>query len=179
MTDRRVCGLTIDEIAEIINSDSLEETVSEDQEFIDIAVCPPEADHVTDEDEGTDDAIGTVEVHDVPGTVELHYVASVTSEKSEAATSHPSTPSSGPKRKSKIRLLTDEESDWLKCNLSYTRLPPKGSDFQIKREELKTRLSSLSPKDIFEVLETDKIYDHTVKEIVRYVMSVKNEQDFV
>jgi hypothetical protein len=99
MTQRRVCGLTIDEIAEIINCDSFEEIVSEDQEFIDIAACSPEADYVTDKDEGPDDAIGTGEFHDVPGTVELHYVASVTSEKSEAATSHPRTSSSGPKRK--------------------------------------------------------------------------------
>jgi hypothetical protein len=110
----------------------------------------------------------------------LNYiVASVTSEKSEAATSHPSTSPSGPKRKSKIRLLTDEESDWLKCNLSYTRLPPKGSDFQIKRKELKTRLPSLSPKDIFEELVTDIICYRIVKETVRYAVSVKNEQDFV
>jgi hypothetical protein len=29
--------------------------------------------------------------------------------------------------KKKKRLLTDEESDWLKCDPSYTRLPPKGS----------------------------------------------------
>jgi hypothetical protein len=125
MTHRRICGLTVEEIAEIINTYSFEETASEEQEFIDIAVCPPEADYVPDEDEVPDDAIGTVEVHDVPGTVELHYVASVVSKKSEAATSHPSTSSSGPKRKSKIRLLTVEESDWLKSNLSYTRLPRK------------------------------------------------------
>jgi hypothetical protein len=120
MTHRRVCGLTIDEISKIINSDSFEETVYEDQEFTDIAVCPPECDYVTDEDEGPDDATGTVEVHDLPGTVKLHYVPSAKREKPQAATSLPSTSSSGPKRKSKIRLVTDEESDGLKCNLSYT-----------------------------------------------------------
>jgi hypothetical protein len=58
-------------------------------------------------------------------------------------------------------------------------MPPEGGDLQIMREELKTRLSSLSTKDIFEEYVTDNIYDHIVKETVRYAVSVKNEQDFV
>ncbi|XP_049947571.1 piggyBac transposable element-derived protein 3-like [Schistocerca serialis cubense] len=75
MAFRRDRYLTNEEIEERINSDAFYNAVSDDQDHTDITVCSLEVGCMTDE-EGPDDVTGTVEVSDVPGAIELHYVAS-------------------------------------------------------------------------------------------------------
>jgi hypothetical protein len=49
----------------------------------------------------------------------------------------------------------------------------------MKMEDLTKRLHSLSPKEVFEQLANDSIYEYIVKEMVQYMVNVKNEQDFM
>jgi hypothetical protein len=64
--------------------------MSEDQGHID-DVCPPDVDTLTDDDEGLDDVIGIVDVQDVPGSLEIHYLSSEAWENRGQADSLPST----------------------------------------------------------------------------------------
>jgi hypothetical protein len=48
----------------------------------------------------------------------------------------------------------------------------------MKIEDLTARLNVLSPKEeVFEQLVNDSIYEYIVKETVKYMVNVKNEQD--
>lgn len=179
MAFRRDKYLTNEEIEEIINSDAFHNAVSDDQDHIDITICPPEVDCMTDEEEGPDDVIGTVEVSDVPGAIELHYVASENNEETVFETSLPST-SQVSRSKSKKRRLTDEKSNWKKTPPIYTKLSQSGKhDISTKREELKEQISSLTPKEMFEEMMNENIYEFIVKETVRYAVNMKNMQDFI
>ncbi|XP_049842286.1 uncharacterized protein LOC126293203 [Schistocerca gregaria] len=134
---------------------------------------------MTDEEEGPGDVTGTVEVSDVPGAIELHYVASENNEETVYKTSLPST-SQVSRSKSKERRLTDEKSNWKKTPPIYTKLSQTSDqDISTKREELKEQLSSLTPKEMFEELMNENIYVFRVKGTVRYTVNMKNMQDFI
>jgi hypothetical protein len=159
---------------------SFEETMSEDQGHTDVVVCPPDIDTLTDDDEGPDDVIGIVDIQNVPGTLGIYYPSSEVCENSEKADSLPSTTRQVLKSKlSKKRFLSDDLSDWSKTTPSYTKLSAKGNQTEMKMEDLKKRLHSLSPKEVFEQLANDSIYEYIVKETVQYEVNVKNEQDFM
>ncbi|XP_049957747.1 uncharacterized protein LOC126474324 [Schistocerca serialis cubense] len=179
MAFRRDRYLTNEEIADIINSDAFYKAVSDGQDHIDITVCPPEVDCMTDEEEGPDGVTGTVEVSDVPGAIELHYLASESNEETVCKTSLSST-SQVSRSKSKKRRLTDEKSNWKKTPPVYTKLSQTSEhDISTKREELKEQLSTLTLKEMFEELMNDNIYEFIVKETVRYAVNTKNMQDFI
>ncbi|XP_049779384.1 piggyBac transposable element-derived protein 2-like [Schistocerca cancellata] len=176
---RRDRYLTNKEIEEIINSDAFYNGVSDDQNHIGITICSPEVDCLTNEEEGPDDVTGTVEDSAVPGSIELHYVASENNEETVCKTSLPST-SQVSRSKSKKRHLTDEKSNWKNTPPVYTKLSPTSEhDIGTKREELKEQLSSLTPKQMFEELMNGNIYKFIVKEIMRYAVNMKNMQDVI
>ncbi|XP_049813951.1 piggyBac transposable element-derived protein 3-like [Schistocerca nitens] len=176
MAFRRDRYLTNEETEKIINSDAFYNAVSDDQDHIDITVCPPEVDCTTDEEEGPDDVTGTVEVSDVPAAIELHFVASENNEETVCKTSLPST-SQVSRSKVKKRRLTDEKSNWKKTPPVYTMLSQTiEHDISTKRKELKEQLSSLTPKEIFEKLmnENIRVYSERnfeeVKVFVRFLL---------
>lgn len=72
---QRISGLTLAEIVDILNDPLFEDLVSHGQDPIDVVVCPPNVDTLTDDAEGSDDVIGIVDVQDVPGTLEIHYAS--------------------------------------------------------------------------------------------------------
>ncbi|XP_049942542.1 piggyBac transposable element-derived protein 3-like [Schistocerca serialis cubense] len=179
MAFRRDRYLTNEETEEIMNSDAFYDAVSDDQDRIDITVCPPEVDCMTDEEEGPDHVTGTVEVSDVPGATELHCATSENNEEIVCKTSLPST-SQVSRSKSKKRRLTDEKINWKKTPPVYTKLSQTSEhDIITKREKLKEQLSSLTPKEMFKELMNENIYELIVKETVRYAVNIKNMQDFI
>ncbi|XP_049762413.1 piggyBac transposable element-derived protein 2-like [Schistocerca cancellata] len=179
MAFRRDRYLTNEQIEEIIDSDAFYNAVSDDQDHIGITVCPPEADCMTDEEEGPDDVTGTVKVSDVPWAIELHYVASENNEETVCKTSLPST-SHVSRSKLKKRRITDEKRNWKKTPPVYTKLSQTSEHgISTKREEWKEQLSSLTPKEMFEELMNENIYEFIVKETVRYAVNMKNMQDFI
>ncbi|XP_049780667.1 uncharacterized protein LOC126180611 [Schistocerca cancellata] len=117
------------------------------------------------------------EAHDVsarPGRQCEHQ----NKEETICKTSLPST-SQASRSKSKKRRLTDEKSNWKKTPPVYTKLSQTSEhDITTKREELKEQLSSLTPKEMFEELMNENIYEFIVKETVRYAVNMKNTQDF-
>jgi hypothetical protein len=44
---------------------------------------------------------------------------------------------------------------------------------------LTERLNFLSPKEVFEQVEDDSVYEYTVKQTTRYAANVRNEDDFL
>jgi hypothetical protein len=51
MAQKKIHALTLGKITGILHDTSFEETMSEDQGHIDVAVCPPDADTLTDSNE--------------------------------------------------------------------------------------------------------------------------------
>ncbi|CAH1107034.1 unnamed protein product [Psylliodes chrysocephalus] len=70
-------ALTLAELDEIMNDPSF----MNDVESADIVVLPPEVDYLTDEDEADENLLGVVDVHDVPGELELQLTVSSQLEK--------------------------------------------------------------------------------------------------
>lgn len=166
-------GLTLTEIVDLVNDSDFEDNLSENED-IDV-VCPPEVDRLTDVDEGSDELIGTADVHDVPGPLEVHFCQSQKNVQEDKINVKLSSRTG----KSKKRRLTEEKSDWVKSKPNYTKLQDRGKDAEIKMENLKKNLQHLSPREVFEKFFHCGIYEHIVKESVRYAATEKNESDFV
>ncbi|XP_049813954.1 piggyBac transposable element-derived protein 3-like [Schistocerca nitens] len=112
--------------------------------------------------------------------VAVHYFASSeNNEETVCKTSLPST-SQVSRSKSKKRRLTDEKSNWKMTPPVSTKLSQTSEhDITTKREELKEKLSSLTPKEMFEELMNENIYEFILKETVRYAVNMTNMQDFI
>jgi hypothetical protein len=65
--------------------------MSDDQGYTDIVICLPSVDNSTDDKEGLDDVTGIVNVQDVSGTVEIHYLSLEACENKEQTHSLPTT----------------------------------------------------------------------------------------
>ena len=139
-------------------------------------------------------------VQDVPGILELHIDSKVSSTErygSEISTSKtfkdsdtnfPST-SEGTSRdykrsvkktsNVKKRRLCESEPCWRYKVPEYSKLKHRGKIYEDNMRKMRENMSMLTPLELFETIMSPEIYDHIVKETVRYAAVTKNKSDFV
>lgn len=160
--------LKLEEALELLN------ILDSDESDVEIAVLPPDASELTDEDEGDDTEVNTGEivVNDVPGTLEVRVGDSVETEASTSA---------GVSTTKRRRKAEKYQSSWIKTKSPQyskwkTQVDSTANDLL---KHMETTLKEKSPVELFEQFYSNEVYDHIVKETVRYATDVKNEHDFL
>jgi hypothetical protein len=123
--------------------------VSENQQRAEV-VCPPDVD-ISADSEDPDDPIRNVDVRNVAGSLEVHYLLSEACENTEQPDTLPTRTLEVSKRKSSNkRHLPDHPSAWSKTTPLYTKLSVEGSQAGIVLKVLTERLLPLSHIKEFE-----------------------------
>ena len=160
MSRKQLKALTMDEIPEELQK---YEENSDNDNFGDVIIVPPDVDALTDEEDIADDEMGDVLVQDVPGTLEIHTKDNDQNEADE---------SDRPKPTNK-RKLCESVPKWKHVSPKYTKGRARDDHDQSHLREMKEALEFSTPVEIFEELMTPEIYDHIVKETVRYATTYK------
>ena len=166
MSRKRMKALTMDEIAAALQEH--DENTGNDDDFGDVIIVPPDVNALTDKKDIADDKMGEVLVQDVPGTLEIHTESNYQNEDDEPDHSKPT----------KKRKLCKSVPKWKYVSPKYTKLKARDVHYQAHLHEMREALESLTPVEIFEQLMTPEIYDHIIKETVRYATTYKNAMNF-
>ena len=169
MSRKRLKALTMDEIAEELQKYEENSDNDDDDNFGDVIIVPPDVDALTDEEDIADDKMGDVLVQDVPGTLEIHTKDNDQNEADESDRPKPT----------KKRKLCESVPKWKHVSPKYTKGRARDDHDQSHLREMKEALEFSTPVEIFEELMTPEIYDHIVKETVRYATTYKNAMDFI
>lgn len=171
MERKKKHGLTMEEILQ-----HLHEEDEENIDHADVIIIPPDVDDLTDEDEACDDLTGEVTVQDVPGSLELHIET-----KSSTAQDSTSNNSVGVHKSStsKKRKLCKSQPNWRYKEPQYNKVKQRGKTHEDNLQKMKEEMDHLTPLELFESIMSPNIYDHIVKETVRYATACKNKGDFV
>ncbi|XP_069670940.1 piggyBac transposable element-derived protein 3-like isoform X1 [Periplaneta americana] len=165
-------GITLEDALDIVNDDTFANEVDVQSEKVDIVVLPPDPDSLTDEDEAPDDVTGVANVKDVPGPVEVHFIASENADCPEISTSMSEKPTK------KIKLCK-QTAKYEKCTPKYTKILENDHTSHETLEEIKNNLKNCTPLEIGEkILNYNDMFDFIVKETVSYAVSCKNIFDF-
>ena len=113
--------------------------------------------------------MGDVLVQDVPGTLEIHTKDNDQNEADESDRPKPT----------KKRKLCESVPKWKHVSPKYTKARARDDHDQSHLREMKEALEFSTPVEIFEELMTPEIYDHIVKETVRFATTYKNAMDFI
>ena len=139
-----------------------------------VALPPPTVDELTDEEEEADDNAGQDAIpQDVPGFVEAHIRSKETLPEPESSTAESS--GSGP---AKRRKVSSSQPKWRKKQPEYTKLPEKTDGADRRLQALKEKLEGASPMQLFEEMFSSEMYEHIIKETLRYASATKNDPLF-
>ena len=169
MSRKRLKALTMNEIAEELQKYEENSDNDDDDNFGYVIIVPPDVDALTDEEDITDDEMGDVLVQDVPGTLEIHTKDNDQNEADEFDRPKPT----------KKRKLCESVPKWKHVSPKYIKGRARDDHDQSHLPEMKEALEFSTPVEIFEELMTPEIYDHIVKETVRYATTYKNAMDFI
>ena len=161
----------MDEILEIIHQD-------EDKNHGDVIIIPPDVDGLTDHEDFEDEGeTGEAIIQDVPGTLELHtdHEIGENADMNEETAVSPLTTTNRRKK----RKLCDSVPNWRYTEPQYTKVKERVASYSDHMKKMKEDLQFLTPVELFEQLLTPDIYDHIVKETVRYASTYKNNMDFI
>lgn len=161
-------ALTVEQALELLFKEDQEGDTTERADMI---IVPPDVDELTDEEDIDEDVMGEISVQDVPGSLEVH-VDRVPVEH-HAKKKEKSTTSSRKKRK-----FCDSEPIWNHKTPEYSKVKERSVHHNECLQKMKENLNNLSPLELFEKMMTPSIYDHIVRETVRYASSCKNMCDF-
>ncbi|XP_076047359.1 uncharacterized protein LOC143028888 [Oratosquilla oratoria] len=168
MAKRQRSALTVERALELLFDEDEEEDTAE---RADVIIVPPDVDELTDEEDIAEDEMGEISVQDVPGTLEVHVdrvpIEEHAENKAKAATSS-----------RKKRKFCDSEPVWKHKTPEYRKVKGRSEHHRDCLQKMKDNLDTLSPLELFEKLMTPGIYEHIVKETVRYASSCKNMCDF-
>ena len=185
MSRKRVKGMTMLEIEDYLK----EISETEDIEASDVVILPPDVNNLSDEDEIYEDETGKCMVNKVPGPLELHVEVSdklaetennIDSENIDTATDTANSSRAVGKRKkpanAKKRKLCNSEPVWEKKTPEYTKNITKSHSHSDCLRKMKESLKDFTPVTIVEEIMSPKIFEHIVKETVRYsaVSKLKN-----
>jgi hypothetical protein len=107
-----------------LNDESFEETLFQEYDYIDIVVCPPDVDSLTD-DEGPDNVTELLKFRMFQGQLRC-TIWSRGSVETEQADLLPTTSCQVSNNKSPKKLsLFEEKSDWLEAALYFTKEPTR------------------------------------------------------
>ena len=166
MAKRQHSALTVEGALEFLFEEDEEEDTSG---RADVIIVPPDVDELTDEEDIAEDVMGEISVQDVPGTLEVHVdrvpVEQHAENKAKSTTSR------------KKRKFCDSEPVWKHKTPEYRKVKERSEHHRECLQKLKD-LDTLSPLELFEKLMNPSIYEHIVKETVRYASSCKNMCDF-
>lgn len=147
---------SVEKAAEIIISGDSDQELDDPQ----IVILPPEnVNSVTDEEDINEDCLGDVEVHDVPGFVEIHYA----SEEMPQSSSSSEQPSKKRRRQSKINWKKGETLNKIKISSE------KDSEPQDLQEKYPI-LSTLDPIDLYKLFFDAELLDLCVNETNKYAL---------
>lgn len=168
---RREKAITVKEALEMLERDDFSDS---DTELVDIVALPPPVDDLTDEEEEFDD-ITTRDAADldVPGFVEAHIRTKEASPAPEPSTSGVSEPGSSKKRK-----VSTSQPKWRKKRPEYTKLAEQTAGASQRLQTLKKKLEDTSPVKVFEEMFSETMYDHIIRETLRYAAATKNDPLF-
>ncbi|XP_066978833.1 piggyBac transposable element-derived protein 2-like [Macrobrachium rosenbergii] len=189
----RSCRNLLDPVDEI-----LQELSEHDAEQIESA----DVDELTDEDEASDDTTGEATVQDVPGTSELHIDSKIppkiscsygkpveesclNNDSKAASTGSASSDMAHcddkvmRKSKTKKRRLCDSEPSWKYKVPEYSKNKPREKTYENNLKKMKENVSKLTPLEIFAIIRSPDVYDHIIKESVRYATVTKNKGNVI
>ncbi|KAB0803049.1 hypothetical protein PPYR_00021 [Photinus pyralis] len=147
--------------------DALPQALDDVDDFdgaVDIVVLPPAPDVLTDEEDFDDnDLTNTAIPKDVPGSVELHFIAEEGDANIEAESDWSDSddePLAAKRPRKAAKIVT---KNWKKCEPVYTNLVGSLAGGAKQRENNVTQaLEGLNPLEIFEKLVDDKVIAHIV-----------------
>ena len=165
---------------------------TEDIEASDLVILPPDVNNLSDEDEIDDDETGECMVNEVPGPLESHAEISdkvaetennIDSENIDTATDTANSSRAVGNRKklanAKKRKLCNSEPVWEKKTPEYTKKITKSDSHSDCLRKMRESLKDFTPVTIFEEIMSPKIFEHIVKETVRYSAVSKNKSEIV
>ena len=165
---------------------------TEDIEASDVVILPPDVNNLSDEDEIDDDETGECMVNEVPGPLELHVeifdkVAetenNIDSESINTATDTANFSRAVGNRKkpanAKKRKLWNSEPVWVKKTPKYTNKITESDSHSDCWRKMRESLEDFTPVTIFKEIRSPKIFEHIVKETVRYSAVSKNNSEIV
>ena len=142
---------TVEEAVEYLFSDEIE---------ADMIALPPEVDELTDEENIEDDMIGNSHVTDIAGTTEILHT--------EDQKNLPHVTS---------KKIKKEDIRWCDQSPSFS-FPDIGQRASHLSEEMKQKLSGLSPVQVFEEIFSEDIVNLIVEETERYAREYRNKINF-
>ncbi|XP_068201516.1 piggyBac transposable element-derived protein 2-like [Palaemon carinicauda] len=159
-------ALTFEEAINILFQDEDDEIKNAD-----VIIIPPDVDELTDEEFISEDIIEEVSVQDVPGSLEVQVnqqpIETPTKDRGESA-----------KSSWKKRKFCNTEPIWKHKNPEYSKVKERSEQYKENLQKIKESLHNLSPLELFEKLMSLGIYDHILKERVRYASSYRNKFEF-
>ncbi|XP_068241039.1 piggyBac transposable element-derived protein 2-like [Palaemon carinicauda] len=160
-------ALTVEEAINILFLDDEDDEIDNP----DVIIIPPDVDELTDEEDISEDIIEDVSVQDVPGSLEVQVnqqpIENPTKDRGASA-----------KSSWKKREFCNTEPIWKHKNLEYSKVKELSEQYKENLQEIKESLYNLSPLELFEKLMSRGIYDHILKETVRYASSYRNKCEF-
>ena len=164
---KKYSALTVEEAINILFQDDEDDEI----ENADVIIIPPDVDELTDEEDISEDIIEEVSVQDVPGSLEVQVnqqpIENPTKDRGASA-----------KSSRKKRKFCNTEPIWKHKNPEYSKVKERSEQYKENLQEIKESLHNLSPLELFEKLMSHGIYDHILKETVRYASSYRNKCEF-